>query len=188
MGYESLAFSKASKILQEAYGSRKAYNYVEETAENDRLTVSVASFIEDRDSFYLATIGESGYPYVQYKGGPKGFLKVLDAKTIGMIDFSGNKQYITAGNINTNNKVSLFLVDYPQQARLKLFADVRILEINEEPELFTILQLPDYKYKAERILIFDIKGFNWNCSQHITPRYTVEEIAAVSDQFRNFNS
>lgn len=98
-----------------------------------------------------------------------------------MVDFSGNKQYLTAGNVVTNNKASLFLMDYPNQTRLKLFAEVRIINIDDHTELFALLDPKDYAHRAERIFMFDVKGFSWNCSQHITPRYSLFEIEAMME-------
>lgn len=124
----------------------------------------------------MATIGENGFPYMQHRGGPKGFIKVLDSHTLGIVDFSGNKQYISVGNVATNPRVSLFLMDYPRKARLKLYAEIRIVEIADDPDLFDLLDPNDYKHKPERMMVFTVKAYDWNCPQHITPRYTMEDI------------
>jgi predicted pyridoxine 5'-phosphate oxidase superfamily flavin-nucleotide-binding protein len=124
----------------------------------------------------MATIGENGFPYIQFRGGPKGFLKVLDDKTLGFIDFGGNKQYISIGNLATNNKVSLFLLDQAAKARLKIYAEAKVLEIDDNPELFDKLDLGNYKFRPERIIVLNITAYDWNCPQHITERYTLEEI------------
>jgi predicted pyridoxine 5'-phosphate oxidase superfamily flavin-nucleotide-binding protein len=126
------------------------------------------SFIAQRDSFYMATSGENGFPYIQHRGGPKGFLKVLDENRLGFIDFKGNMQYISVGNLMTNNKVSLFMVDYPNKRRLKLYAKAEIVELNDNPELLQNLDLEDYKFQPERMMVFNIEAFDWNCPQHIT--------------------
>ena len=176
MNYEQIAFTDAVKKLQELHGSRMAYERMEEGDHETGFTAGERSFISSRDSFYMASISQTGYPYIQHRGGPKGFIRVLDDATLGLVDFSGNKQYISVGNAAENSKVSLILMDYPQKARLKLFADIKVVEIAEDPELFEKLDPAGYKHKAERMLIFSVKGYSWNCPQHITPRYTLEEI------------
>jgi predicted pyridoxine 5'-phosphate oxidase superfamily flavin-nucleotide-binding protein len=124
----------------------------------------------------MASLGENGFPYIQHRGGPKGFVKVLNEKTLGVLDFRGNKQYISVGNIQSNNKVSLIMVDYPMKARLKLYAEAEVVALKDDPELFNQLKLNDYKYVPERIFLYHIQAYDWNCPQHITPRFTVEEI------------
>lgn len=176
MNYASLAFTDSIKALQEEYGSRKSYDRMEKFNVIDGLSENEIDFIEQRDSMYIATIGENGYPYIQHRGGPRGFVKVLDNTMLGMIDFAGNKQYISLGNMQDCSRVSIIMVSYPQKARLKLYADVRIIQPSDDPELFRRLDPSDYKHRAERIMVFDIKAFDWNCPQHITPRYTIEEI------------
>jgi predicted pyridoxine 5'-phosphate oxidase superfamily flavin-nucleotide-binding protein len=176
MNYHELAFSDATKRFQERYGSRASYARMEPYKTTDGLTEEEEDFISRQDNFYLSTVGENGYPYIQFRGGPKGFLKVLDAQTLGFIDFGGNKQYISVGNLATNNKSALFLLDQAAKVRLKIFAEAEVLEIDENPELFDKLTLTDYKFKAERIIILKVKGFDWNCPQHITERYTLREI------------
>jgi len=176
MNYERLAFTDAIKQLQEMHGSRTAYARIEQGDRTGGMTEMETEFIAGRDSFYLGSIGENGYPYIQHRGGPKGFLVVLDEETLGMVDFSGNKQYISVGNVATNPRVSLFLMDYPTRARLKMYAEMSIVEIANDPELYKRLAPEGYKYKPERMLLFSVQGFNWNCPQHITPRYTLEEI------------
>ncbi|MDT3402023.1 pyridoxamine 5'-phosphate oxidase family protein [Mucilaginibacter terrae] len=179
MNYEQIAFTDAVKKLQEMYGSRTAYERIENGYHEGGLTESEEQFISSRDSFYMASISQSGYPYIQHRGGPKGFIRVIDESTLGVVDFSGNRQYISVGNAAENPKVSLIMMDYPQRARLKLFADIKIVGITENPELFEQLDPAGYKHKAERMLLFTVKGYNWNCPQHITPRYTLEEIEAA---------
>ena len=179
MNYEQIAFTEAVKNLQELYGSRIAYERMENGYHEEGFTAAEVDFINNRDSFYMASISQSGYPYIQHRGGPKGFIKVLDDSTIGLVDFSGNKQYISIGNAADNTKVSLILMDYPQKARLKLFADLKIVGISENPELFQQLDPAAYQHKPERMLLFSVKGYSWNCPQHIMPRYTLEEIEAA---------
>jgi len=188
MNYAQIAFTDAVKDFQERYGSRASYGRQEQFKYTDGLTGSEEDFIAQQDNFYMATISESGYPYMQFRGGPKGFLKVLDHETLGFIDFGGNKQYISAGNLATHNKVALFLLDQAAQARLKIFAEASILNIADNAELYDKLNLPDYKFKPERIILLKVKAYDWNCPQHITPRYTLEEIRdefAVQHEYIN---
>lgn len=174
--YASLAFTTAVQQMQEKLGSRATYARVEKSTYADGLTEREKDFISQRNSFYMATISENGFPYIQHRGGPKGFLKVLDAKRLGIIDFKGNSQYISVGNIATHDNVSLIMVDYPARARLKIFAKAKIAELNDDQELYAHLDLDGYKFKPERIMTFDVEAYDWNCPQHITPGYTVEEI------------
>jgi len=179
MNYPKIAFGKASRLLQEKYGSRKAYENVEQNVSRAGLSRREVELIRERDSFYIASIGENGYPYIQHRGGPKGFLKVLKPDLLGFLDFSGNKQYITVGNLQTQNKVSLILVDYPRQARLKVYAEAEIVALNERPDLIKLLDPGNYNFKSERIIPYNVKAFDWNCPQHITPRYTLEDFREV---------
>ncbi len=125
----------------------------------------------------MATVGENGWPYVQFRGGSKGFLKVIDDTTLGYADFRGNMQYISVGNINSSRKASLFLMDYPSQQRLKIWAESEVIDADQDSELLQSLQIPGYKARIERLIIFRVQAYDWNCPQHITPRYTSEEIA-----------
>lgn len=177
--FAEIGFSSAAKKLQEKHGSRATYSRMEKQTTYTGLGKHEQSFIAQRDSFYMATTGENGFPYIQHRGGPKGFLKVLDENRLGFIDFKGNMQYISVGNLMTNNKVSLFMVDYPNKRRLKLYAKAEIVELNDNPELLQKLDLEEYKFKPERMMVFNIEAFDWNCPQHITPRFTVEEIEEV---------
>ena len=178
MNYAEMAFSDASKRFQERYGSRASYARMELFKNPDGLTEYEIDFISHQDNFYMATNGKDGYPYIQFRGGPKGFLKVLDDQTLGFVDFGGNKQYISIGNLTTNNKVALFLLDQAAKTRLKIYAEAEIVEINDNPELFEKLELGDYKHRPERLLVLHVKAYDWNCPQHITERYTLEEISA----------
>lgn len=186
MSYSTIAFSEATKKLQEKAGSRTNYARMDSQQSLDKLTEAEAVYIADRDSFYMATVGENGFPYIQFRGGPKGFLKVLDEKRLGFIDFQGNMQYISIGNLQTNNKVGLILLDYPSKTRLKIFAEAQIVELKDEPQLFQKLNLADYKFRPERMLVLHVKAFNWNCPQHITPRYTLEEIEQAFQSDQNY--
>jgi predicted pyridoxine 5'-phosphate oxidase superfamily flavin-nucleotide-binding protein len=174
--FHQIAFTDAVKALQTVHGSRSSYERMEKFNVVDGLSENEMGFIANRDSFYLASFGENHFPYVQHRGGPKGFLKVLDKDRIGFIDFSGNKQYITVGNLATNTNVALIMVDYPSQSRLKIYAKAEIVALKDNPELLASLDLGDYKFRPERMMLFLIEAYDWNCPQHITPRYTAEEI------------
>lgn len=174
--FAEIAFTESVKKLQEKHGSRKSYERLEKFSRVDGLTDHEMNFILNRDSFYLASIGVKEFPYIQHRGGPRGFLKVLDSKRIGFIDFIGNKQYVSVGNMETNNNVSLIMIDYPSKTRLKIFAKAEIIDLNDNPELYKLLDLEDYKFRPERMMIFNIEAYDWNCPQHITPRYTADEI------------
>lgn len=176
MNYSQLAFTDAIKKIQEEVGSRSTYDRMEKMSVVDGLTDNEINFIGDRDSFYMASFGENEYPYIQHRGGPAGFIKVIDNKTIGIVDFVGNRQYISTGNISKNENVALILLSYPQRARLKIYAHAKIVDLKENEELYNLLKPTDYKFKPERMMIFEIQAYDWNCPQHITPRYTTEEI------------
>lgn len=160
-------------------GSRSTYERVEKMSFREGLTAVEADFIGHMDSFYMASYGENDFPYIQHRGGPKGFVKVMDNKTIGMVDFSGNRQYISVGNISKSRKVSLIFVSYPMQARLKIYAEAEIIEISDNSDLYDLLKPEEYKFRAERMLVFHIKAYDWNCPQHITPRFTEGEMESV---------
>jgi uncharacterized protein len=177
--YAALAFTEPVKQLQQRYGSRSVYARQENHAYTAGLTAHEVAFLAERDSFYLASIGENGYPYVQHRGGPQGFLKVLDANYIGFVDYVGNKQYISVGNLLTHPQVSLLLMDYPRRTRLKIYADARVVELSDEPALFAQLDPAEYPHRPERMLVLAVQAYDWNCPQHITPRYTAEEVAAA---------
>jgi len=137
--------------------------------------------IRGMDSFYMSTVGENGWPYVQFRGGPKGFIKVIDRQTIGYADFRGNMQYISTGNIRATKKAALILLNYPTKTRLKIWAETEILDPEEHPKLRDQLVMADYKAKVERLVIFNIKSFDWNCPQHITPKYTLDELKVLME-------
>lgn len=174
--FAALAFTEEVKAMQEKMGSRASYARMERDTYIDGLTENEIDFISQRDSFYMATIGENGFPYIQHRGGPKGFLKVLDSKRVGFIDFKGNMQYISVGNIGSHNNVALIMVDYPSRTRLKVLATAEIVELKNNQALYNMLDLQEYKFKPERMMVFNIEAYDWNCPQHITPRYTIEEI------------
>ena len=184
--FAEIAFTTAVKEMQEKLGSRTSYARMERDTYLDGLTENEIGFIEQRDSFYMATIGENNFPYIQHRGGPKGFLKVLDAKRLGFVDFKGNMQYISVGNLATNNNVALIMVDYPSKARLKIFAKAEIVELKDDPSLYKLLDLSEYKFRPERVMVLHIEAYDWNCPQHITPRYTVADIEEAFAPQRNY--
>ena len=179
VNFAEIAFTDAVKEMQEKHGSRKTYERMEKLNIVDGLTANEMEFIRNQDSFFMASFGASDFPYIQHRGGLKGFLKVLDPKRIAFIDFTGNKQYISIGNLVTNKNVALIMVDYPNRARLKIYAKAEIIELKDNMELYDLLLQGDYIFKAERMMLFNIEAFDWNCPQHITPRYTVEEIESA---------
>jgi len=179
--FGSLVFTPLVKALQEKYGSRRQYARMEGGgASTDRLGPDESAFIAERDSFYIATVGATGWPYIQHRGGPKGFLKVIDDRTIAFADFRGNKQYVTTGNTGTDNRVALIMVDYPRQARLKILGRAEVFaEVFDDErarEWIERLREPGYKAVIERSYVIKVEAFDWNCPQHITPRFTTAEI------------
>ena len=190
MSFGALAFTPVVKQLQERYGSRQQYERMEKSGPaNDRLTVFEKDFLAERDSFYWATVGSTGWPYIQHRGGPKGFLKVIDDRTLAFADFRGNKQFISTGNLLTDNRVAMIMIDYPRQARLKVLGHVEIFEGEKAAEWIERVRMPGYKAVIERVFVIHIEAFDWNCPQHITPRYTAEEIQgavrAVEERLRS---
>ena len=171
--FTDIMFTPSVKAAQEQLGSRAMYEKVEkEGHSSNELTDREKEFIEARDSFYQATVGETGWPYVQFRGGPTGFLKVLNDKTIGYADFRGNVQYLSVGNLNADYRIALILMDYPKRKRLKIWARATLINEDENPELLQQLEIPTYRARIERAVILTIEAFDWNCPQHITPRFT----------------
>lgn len=177
MSFGSLVFTPLVKQLQERYGSRTQYARMEASGRaNDRLTAFEIDFLEQRDSFYWATVGATGWPYVQHRGGPRGFLKVIDDNTLALADFRGNKQFISTGNLMTDDRVAMILIDYPRQARLKILGRVKIIDGPEAIEWIPRVRMEGYDAVIERVFVIHVEAFDWNCPQHITPRYTADEI------------
>ncbi len=175
--FSEIAFTDSVRSMQTRYGSRAAYAKFDSAEDRrDCLSENEIEFLAERDSFYLATVGENGWPYVQHRGGPKGFLKVLDDKTLGFADFRGNKQYISVGNLSNDDRVSLFIMDYPNRQRLKLWARARIVHAENDAALVAKLELPGYEARVERGIILTVEAVDWNCPQHITPRYSKAEV------------
>ncbi|MCC7194667.1 MAG: pyridoxamine 5'-phosphate oxidase family protein [Gemmatimonadaceae bacterium] len=179
--FAAIAFTPTVKKVQEELGSRSSYARMERGpgAVNHRLTEAEAGFIAARDSLYMATVSETGWPYVQHRGGPIGFVHVLDERTIGFADFRGNRQYVSVGNLMTDDRVSLFFMDYPNKTRLKLLGRARLVGLDDQAVL-SRLAMPDYRARIERGFVITVEAFDWNCPQHITERYTLEEVRAVT--------
>lgn len=175
--YQELAFTDRVRSLQTAMGSRAGYARREggDADVNDRLGPNEADFIGRSDSFYMATVGETGWPYIQHRGGPQGFVRILDEKTLGFADFAGNRQYISVGNLGGDDRVSLFFMDYPNRARLKLMGRARFIG-DDDGDLLAQLTVLGYKARVERGVLIAVEAFDWNCSQHITPRFTAADV------------
>jgi uncharacterized protein len=179
--FPRIAFTASVKAQQDKHGSRRQYERMEATRAEDKLTGREIEFISERDSFYMATIGEHGFPYVQFRGGPRGFLKTVDAQTLAYADFRGNRQYVSVGNLETNNRAALILVDYPNRRRLKIYATVKALDAGEAPDLIAKLADPRYAAVVERAMLLHVEAFDWNCPQHITPRYSLDEVQTAAE-------
>lgn len=184
--FADIAFTPTVKQVQTRLGSRKAYARNEEVVEpfNHQMSEAEAQFIAARDSLYMASVGETGWPYIQHRGGPVGFVRVLDAETIGFADFRGNRQYISVGNLLSDDRVSLFFMDYPNRTRLKLLGRVRLIEA-DEAKLLEQLRVPDYGARIERGMVITVEGYDWNCPQHITPRFTEAQVLSMAAPLRN---
>ena len=179
--YANIAFTPAVRDVQTRMGSRENYAPFDDVPEqNNRIGPREAEFIAARDGFYQATVSETGWPYVQFRGGPVGFLKVLDEHTLGYADFRGNMQYISVGNFTDNNRVSLILMDYANRERLKILGRVRIVELDDDPALIAKLESATYRARVQRGMVIDVEAFDWNCPQHITPRFTEAEISGAA--------
>jgi hypothetical protein len=189
----SRAFTSTVRAFQERNGSRMVYRRAElDETEDTRLGPEEAEFIAARDGFYQASVGETGWPYVQFRGGPTGFLKVLDDRTLGYADFRGNRQYVSAGNLTANDRVALFLMDYAARRRLKLLGRARLIDQDADPALVERLAMPRYRARVERAVIVTVEAFDWNCPQHITPRFTREELrqsdSAAQEEIANLKA
>jgi predicted pyridoxine 5'-phosphate oxidase superfamily flavin-nucleotide-binding protein len=184
--FAELAFTPLVKEQQKQHGSRHLYERVERSNDlGDSLGPFERTFIEASDGFYMASVTETGWPYIQYRGGLKGFLHILDDRTLGFADLRGNKQYISVGNLQHEDRVALFFMDYPNQSRLKILGHAKVHEGTAEArKLIEQLRMPDEKTPAERAFLIHIAAFDWNCPQHITPRYTEDELAKMLEPMR----
>jgi predicted pyridoxine 5'-phosphate oxidase superfamily flavin-nucleotide-binding protein len=184
--FAELAFTPLVKEQQKQHGSRHLYERVEKSSDlGERLGPYEQEFIRERDGFYMASVSETGWPYIQFRGGKRGFLPVIDDQTIGFADLRGNTQYISVGNLHHDDRVALFLMDYARQSRLKILGRVKIHEGTAEArKLIEALRVPEEKSPAERALVIHVEAFDWNCPQHITPRYTEEELVKIMEPMR----
>jgi hypothetical protein len=172
-----LAFTPAVKAAQERHGSRESYErFAARGPANDRLGPDEATFLAQRDSFYMASVSETGWPYVQHRGGPPGFVRVLDDRTIGFADYRGNRQYVSVGNLAGDDRVAMIFMDYPRQRRLKILGRARLVDVADDPALLARLAATDYDARVERAMVITIEAFDWNCPQHITRRFTETEV------------
>jgi predicted pyridoxine 5'-phosphate oxidase superfamily flavin-nucleotide-binding protein len=172
-----VAFSPSVKAVQQRRGSRAGYARMEEKGWPDRITPELAAFIAERDSLYLATASADGQPYSQHRGGPKGFLRVLDDRTLGLADYAGNRQYITTGNLAENDRAFVFLMDYARRRRIKLWGRARVVEDDEA--LLECLMPPDTAARPEQAILFTLEARDVNCPQHITRRYSEAEVEGL---------
>ncbi|WP_120501174.1 pyridoxamine 5'-phosphate oxidase family protein [Roseovarius sp. EL26] len=179
-------FTDAVQAMQEENGALGLYarQMAEEAPSNDTLGDKESQFISMRDGFYQATVSESGWPYVQFRGGPRGFLKVLNEKTIAYADFRGNRQYISTGNISHDDRIAMILVDYPNSARIKILGRAKLVEMKDDPTLMEKLNCGDYKGRPERAVVITVEGYDWNCPQHLPVRLTMEEMQPILAPFQ----
>jgi uncharacterized protein len=179
--FQELAFTPLVKEHQTEHGSRRQYERMEQSAPaGETLGPAEQDFIQRRDSLYMASVSETGWPYIQHRGGPKGFVRILGPSLIGFADYRGNKQYISLGNFDHDNRVALFFMDYPYQTRLKILGRVEVHEHDSEAAaLIQSFRSKEDSGVIERVILIHVEGFDWNCPQHITPRYTVEELEDV---------
>lgn len=184
-GFLDIAVTPSVRAAQAAMGSEDLWGDFKGNRAFDRFAENEAAFIAMRDSFYMATASENGWPYVQHRGGPPGFLKVVDDRTLAFADYRGNRQYISVGNLAADDRACLFLMDYPRRARLKIYAHVTVVQLGSEPELDELVAPSGYRARPERIFRLTLQAFDWNCQQHITPRFTESEVAETIQPLRD---
>ena len=184
--FDEIMFTPAVKAQQEHYGSRAQYARREASPDTHGvLGIAEAGFLEQADGFFIATVSETGWPYVQHRGGPRGFINVLSPAQIAFADFRGNRQYVTAGNASGDGRVAIIVMDYAHRRRLKLLGTLRFVDVDDaDPALVARLQLPGYRARIERVALIDVVAFDWNCPQHITQRFTLDEVEAAARPLR----
>ena len=175
-GFMNIALTPSVRAAQAAMGADHLWQDFKGHREFDRFTHNEAAFIAERDSFYMASVSETGWPYVQHRGGPRGFLKMVDDRTLAFADYRGNRQYISTGNLAADDRACLFLMDYAGRARLKVYVRVEQVALDADAALTDLVTVPGYKAKIERIFRIRLESFVWNCPQHITPRFTEDEV------------
>ena len=183
-GFLDIASTTSVRAAQAAMGADQFWKDFKGNRAFDRFTEAERAFIAARDSFYMASVSETGWPYVQHRGGPQGFLKVLDDRTLGFADYRGNRQYISVGNLTADARVCLILMDYANRARLKVFARIELRALDADPTLAEQVADPGYKARPERVMLLHLEAFDWNCPQHITPRFTEAEMAEAVEPLR----
>ena len=185
--YLQLATTPGVRAAQEHYYGRARPQVVDDGTPNDRLGAEEAAFVAERDSFYLATVSSDGWPYIQHRGGPAGFLHVLEeGRILAFADLGGNRQLLTVGNLTADHdRVALFLMDYPNRTRLKISGHARVLDAREHPNLAAELTVGfSPKVRVERFFTIEVVAFDWNCPQQITPRYTADQIEEMTTALR----
>lgn len=176
-GFLDIAVTPSVKAAQVQNGAAHLWENFKGHRTFDRLTENEVAFLAERDSFYMATVSETGWPYVQHRGGPRGFRRVIDDKTLAFPDFAGNRQYISLGNLGADQRVSLILMDYVNRRRLKIFAHAEVKSLTDDPELAAKIATPGYRGKAERAFVLHLDAFDWNCPQHIMQRFDAPDVA-----------
>jgi uncharacterized protein len=184
-GFLDIAVTPGVQAVQAKMGAEHIWRDFNGHRDFNRFTEDEAAFIARRDSFYMATVSETGWPYVQHRGGPHGFLKMVDDRTLAFADYRGNRQYISTGNLAANDRVCLFLMDYAHRARLKIYAHVETLALDDDPVLTELVTVPNYPAKLERVLRLRLEAFDWNCPQHITSRFTEQEVSEAVRPLRD---
>lgn len=183
-GFLDIAATPSVQAAQVAMGSDRLWSDFDGDRAFDRFTENEEAFIAERDSFYMATVSETGWPYMQHRGGPPGFLKVLDDRTLAFADYRGNRQYISVGNLSADDRACLFLMDYARRARLKIYGHVETVALDADPVLADRVAVAGYKARPERIFRLTLAAFDWNCSQHITPRFSEGDVIAAIQPLR----
>ncbi len=177
--FAEIAFTPSVQAQQEAHGSRAAYARMQAGAgPGEGLGEQEAAYLASADSFFLASVGETGWPYVQHRGGPAGFLRVISPTRLAFAEFRGNRQYVSSGNVSHDDRVSLIVMDYVHRQRLKILGRLRMVPVDDaDPDLLRRVELPDYRARVDQVAVIEVEAFDWNCPQHITRRFTVEEVA-----------
>ncbi len=176
-GFLDIAVTPSVQAAQEQNGAAHLWSDFKGQRAFDRFTESELAFIAERDSFYMATVSETGWPYVQHRGGPRGFLRALDDRTLAFADFAGNRQYLSLGNLGADSRVSLILMDYVNRRRLKIFAHVEVKALQDDPQLAAAIATPGYRGRPERAFVLRLDAFDWNCPQHIAQRFDASDVA-----------
>lgn len=183
-GFMDIATTPSVRRVQAEMGADHLWSDFKGHRQFDRFGAREREFIAGRDSFYMASVSETGWPYIQHRGGPIGFLKIIDDNTLAFADYRGNRQYISTGNVAADDRVCLFLMDYPHRLRLKIYATTETVALDANPDLSTAVTDPGYGAKVERIFRIHLKAFDWNCPQHIVPRFTEAQVLAGTQSLR----